>query len=239
MKPILITLISFFILTEISVGQSIYIHGKIEGIKDSSELIIQILPLELGKHAILKRVKTTNGEFKFNCELQNDMWHLARIDCEDFNKGTVNSCSDKVHLDISFFIQPNDSIELNAKKAEYGAQFSASGNPISLQQNQYLDRVFDKTQGLVRLIEKRNASPADKSIQGEIEQIHKDLYDINLEYIKTNPNWEYSAMLLADFDQETMTSCFSNFSSSVKTSFFGKHIKKIIAEEDEKENNNP
>ena len=220
----------FFLALTVTIAnsQTIHFQGEIKGVKDSTKLTVNILPLTLGADVISKEVYCVDGKFSFSSNLVLPMWHLVRIDSDEFFRGNVNYCGDGVSLDIYCFAFPEDKISVDAEKAKYGVRFVATGNEISNQQKCFLDEIFPLEQQLADLTNQRREPFPEQELDDKIEHINKEIVKIKLLFMKKHPDWEYSAIILPEFDVETAREVYSVFSKNVKNSFFGKYAESFI-----------
>jgi len=175
-------LLSFIFLTASIMklcGQQVEISGKIQGISDSTELRIVFLPLIFGEDIITKKVNHTNGNFSIVSDLDLSMWHLVRIDCNEFNKTAApNICDYLIHLDIFFFIQLGDNIHVKAEKQKFGVKFQTMGNSIGNQQNEFNKEIFKLEQSYAELDNKKSTVIVNP-IENKINKLKKKLYRLN------------------------------------------------------------
>jgi len=183
MKKYLISFLILFTFVWTTNGQSISVKGQIEGLKDSTTLNIFLLPLKMGEDVIHFETKCVNGAFDFNHKMNLSMWHLVRIDSDSFYHSNGLTCGDGINLDIYFFIFPNESIEIKAKKLDYGIEFTAQGNDIGKQQAEILKKIFPLEQKLVELIEKKNELLISNEMDERIAELRNEIEMVKLNFI--------------------------------------------------------
>ena len=228
MKKYLISFLILFTFVWTTNGQSISVKGQIEGLIDSTTLNIFLLPLKMGEDVIHFETKCVNGAFDFNHKMNLSMWHLVRIDSDSFYHSKGLTCGDGINLDIYFFIFPNESIEIKAKKLDYGIEFTAQGNDIGKQQAEILKKIFPLEQKLVELIEKKNELLISKEMDERIAELRNEIEMVKLNFIENNLDLEMSAAMLPEFNPEVMMKIYPWLSPKVKESFFGKYVESLI-----------
>lgn len=235
MKQIVIVII----VTIISLSgnaQEITFHGKIAGI-DSAQISVMVLPLKMGEIPISDKIQCVHGEFDSKIKLNLNMWHLVRLNSKEFNKvfGSEKSSSQKLkNREIVFFIQPNDNVSIVAKIGEYGINYQVTGNEISIQRNELkkklypLEEDYNRLTILIDRAEEQKENQRTKELMGKLSSINDQINRIELVTIAQQPNWIYSAELLANFPTDTISKHFKNFTTDVQNSFFGIHLSKIL-----------
>jgi len=184
--------------------------------------------LKMGEDVIHFETKCVNGAFDFNHKMNLSMWHLVRIDSDSFYHSKGLTCGDGINLDIYFFIFPNESIEIKAKKLDYGIEFTAQGNDIGKQQAEILKKIFPLEQKLVELIEKKNELLISKEMDERIAELRNEIEMVKLNFIENNLDLEMSAAMLPEFNPEVMMKIYPWLSPKVKESFFGKYVESLI-----------
>lgn len=235
MKQIVIVII----VTIISLSgnaQEITFHGKISGI-DSAQISVMVLPLKMGEIPISDKIQCVHGEFDSKIKLNLNMWHLVRLNSKEFNKvfGSEKSSSQKLkNREIVFFIQPNDNVSIVANIGEYGINYQVTGNEISIQRNELkkklypLEEDYNRLTILIDRAEEQKENQRTKELTDKLSSINDQINRIELVTIAQQPNWIYSAELLANFPTDTISKHFKNFTTDVQNSFFGIHLSKIL-----------
>lgn len=143
MKRIIIVLIGVIISLS-GKTQEIAFHGKISGI-DSAQISVVVLPLKFGEMPISDITHCVRGKFDFRVKPNLNMWHLVRLNCEEFNSvfGSEKSGSQELkNREILFFVQPNDHVSILANVGAYGLDYQITGNEISGQSSEVNKSVF-------------------------------------------------------------------------------------------------
>ncbi len=233
MKPILFIL--FFTLVSLfSNAQKGSFSGKIEGI-DSAEISVMVLPLKLGETPISKNIYCENGKFECEIDYNLKMWHLVRMNSKVFHSvfGEEETQLEGLkNREIIFFIYPGDKLTIQGKTGKYGIDYKISGNEIGNQSNRFSEQLFPLEEELNRLVILRatlaESDPTQTEMKIQIDKIKSRIEKTKLEMIAAHPDWIYSAEVIAEFPNDTISRYFKSFTSDVQNSFFGIHLSKIL-----------
>jgi hypothetical protein len=207
-------------------GQNVDISGRIQGLSDSAILNIDFIPLDKAGDLVSRKLKIKNSEFSVALSILNpSVWYLVRIDCNEFYKTSAPIiCDYGMHLDIHFYIQPGDKIQVEAKKVKYGVKYQLSGNSIVEQQNVIRNQIYELEQTYAGLINTKYSSKTNSVLDVEIENMKAKIDSINLENINKHPDWLYSAIMIQKYDPDIIQDVYCRFNEKVKRSFFGEYL---------------
>jgi len=215
-------------------AQKSQIRGAIKGI-DKAVINVLVLPIKEGETPIFDTTYCTNGEFKYTLNYNVDMWHLVILSSDEFQTKFGKDKSSNQELknrEIVFFIQPQQKISISALIAEYGLEYSVTGNDINTQMSKTERMLFPLSEEFNRLtLLKEKTLPESKefeSYEKEIKRINNQMDSIQLSVIAKHPDWVYSAELLPKYSYDTIAKYYNKFTPSVKNSFFGKHVAKTL-----------
>src|SRR5574344_1669571 len=215
-------------------AQKSQIKGAIKGI-DKAVINVLVLPIKEGETPIFDTTYCANGEFKYTLNYNVDMWHLVILSSDEFKTKFGKGKSSNQELknrEIVFFIQPMQNISISASIAEYGLQYSVTGNDINTQLSITEKMLFPLSEEFNRLtLLKEKSLPGSKefdSYEKEIEVINTQIDSIELSVIAKHPDWVYSAELLPKYPFDTISKYYNKFTPSVKSSFFGKFVEKKL-----------
>jgi len=233
MRQILIVLIGAIISLSGNAQETTF-HGKIAGI-DSAQISVLVLPLKKGEIPIVDKIQCVHGEFDCRIKLNLNMWHLVKLRSSAFNSvfGKEKTSSQKLkNREIIFFIQPKDKVSISAKIGEYGLNYQITGNEISVQRNEFKKKLYSLEEQNNRLIILRDKSekenPNAKELADKLSSINDQISHIELATIAQHPDWNNSAVRLADYPTDTISKYYKKFTTDVQNSFFGIHLSKIL-----------
>lgn len=233
MRHLLLTAI-FIVLSLAGIAQESSFQAKINGL-DNAEVKVMVLPLKMGEIPILDKIQCVNGEFGYKIRFNLYMWHLVRLESAKFNTvfGKEKLSTQKLkNREIIFFIYPKDQISIVGNIDDYGINYKVLGNDISTQRNQTAEKLFpfeDELNRLTILKEKENAeNEINNELENQIRSINDQLDSIKLKTIIDQPDWIYSAEMVAEFSKDTISKYFKSFTTNVQNSFFGIHLSKIL-----------
>lgn len=207
----------------ISNAQKATFSGQINGI-NNTEIEVWILPLIQGETPIFDQIKCVNGKFECSINFNLNMWHLVRLNSEDFNTIFGNDKFSEYELknrEIIFFIYPGDHLSIQSKIGDFGIDYQISGNEFNKQRNLFAKNLFPLEEEFNRLV-------ILNETENQIRLINKKLDSTLLNMIANHPDWIYSAETLAAFPEDIIAKYFETFTPEVQNSFFGKHLSKIL-----------
>lgn len=246
------SIIISLLLTLFSVAQEFSIKGSVTGMENAT-LDIQVLPLKHGATPIFRTIHPANGTFDCTIQADLDMWHLIRINSNDFEKafvaaahnseankpgGTENSVNPEfLNKEIIFLIQPGDHVIVKANIESNGIRYHATGNNISDQQQAFSSRLYPLEKEMNRMIQmKKQMTEYTKDKSHEIDQhiawLQSEIEKTELALILDHPDWEFSAERIARYPVDTISVYFNKFTTDVQNSFFGIHLSKILTASD-------
>lgn len=232
MKQIITTFL--ILLSFYGYAQKSQIKGAIKGI-DKAVINVLVLPIKEGETPIFDTTYCANGEFKYTINYSVDMWHLVTLSSDEFKTKFGKGKSSNKELknrEIVFFIKPQQKISISASIAEYGLQYSVTGNDINTQMSKTEKMLFPLAEEFNRLtLLKEKTLSGSKEFElyeKEIKRINNQMDSIELSVISKHPDWVYSAELLPKYSYDTIAKYYNKFTPSVKNSFFGKHVAKTL-----------
>lgn len=247
-----ISIIISLLLTLFSVAQEFSIKGSVTGMENAT-LDIQVLPLKHGATPIFRTINPVDGTFDCTIQADLDMWHLIRIDSNDFEKAFAprvhEAETDKpggngkalvpdfLNQDIVFFIHPGDHVIVKANIEPNGIHYQISGNKIGSQQKAFSSRLYPLEKEMNRMIQmKKQMTEYTKDKSHEIDQhiawLQSEIEKTELTLIRDHPDWEFSAQRIARYPVDTISVYFKKFTTDVQNSFFGIHLSKILTASD-------
>lgn len=134
---------------------------------------------------------------------------------------------------INLFVKPNDTINLNGKLTKFHLNYSTKGSEICKQiyefqkQNRDINiKVLKAWREIEPYIISKNHKKAGELYQ-KMEAIRDIIRKKRRDYIKNNPNNDFSAYLLISSGPEIIGDYLNTISPDVRSGMFKKYIKKI------------
>ena len=187
-------------------AQKSLINGAIKGI-DKAVINVLVMPIKEGETPIFDTTYCFNGEFKYTLNYNVDMWHLVILSSDEFQTmfGKEKSSSHELkNREIVFFIQPQQEISISASIADFGLNYSVTGNDINTQMSQTERERFPFSEEFNRLtiLQEKTLSESKEfdSYGKEIQLINNQIDSIELSFIAKHPDWVYSAELLPNLN---------------------------------------
>ena len=206
---------------------------EIENMKNDTAMIM-LIPFGEKLSNKFETVNIKDGKFKFDTLINKP--HLGIIVPNDYYKKLPNG--DKYPIPskgINFFLYPNDKIRIKGEMKEYRTEFTVEGNILNKQFSQYWLSTLDDFENQCKFMFQGDSisilNPNDSSlihIDRKINDAIKVKNENIITFIKENPDFEISAFLLFDRNEEVVREYYKDLSENVRLSNYGKLLQNKI-----------
>jgi len=209
-------LFSILLSTFSSFAQTFTITGTVEGLKDRTWIYLR----NARPDKKLDSVKVTNGKFRLSGKMDEK---IIRVYLH----------TEKYTDYISFWLEENP-LNIRLKSGEFKKAI-ITGSKTELEDkllSKVKARIEKQEDSLSNLLEAQKDKLLKTDLQNKLKSVRKKGKEIELDYVKSNPNSLISANLLevyaSDWDKEKISQLYQNLSSEMKNTSYGKNIKDFL-----------